>query len=80
MENKGEACDLYMSIDGGESWQSQLYSFIYNLLASSKSTYYLYQQLACTCCKYNANPKISIHKQQRLSPTKVHFFLIKNAG
>lgn len=24
VENKGEACDLYMSIDGGESWQSQL--------------------------------------------------------
>lgn len=24
VENKGETCDLYMSIDGGESWQSQL--------------------------------------------------------
>ena len=24
VENRGEACDLYMSIDGGESWQSQL--------------------------------------------------------
>lgn len=47
-------------------------------LPSSKSTLSQYEQLAYTCCNYIANPKISIHKQHKLSLAKVHFFPISN--
>ena len=39
----------------------------------SKSIHYIYQRLAWTCCKYHANPKISIHKQPQLYVAKVRF-------
>ena len=54
--------------------------FIYYLvnyyLTSSKSTASLYEQLARTCCKYSANPKISIHKQPQLFTAKIQIYLI----
>ena len=54
------------------------YLFPYrNHLTPSKSTRYIYQRLAYTCCKYNANPKISIHKQPQLLTAKVRIYLIK---
>ena len=45
---------------------------------SSKSIHYIYQRLAWTCCKYHANPKISIHKQPQLCVAKVQFFAENN--
>ena len=45
---------------------------------SSKSIHYIYQRLAWTCCKYHANPKISIHKQPQLYVAKVRFFAENN--
>lgn len=50
------------------------YLFTYrNYFTSSKSIHYISQQLARTCCKYSANPKISIHKQPQLFTAKVRF-------
>lgn len=46
--------------------------------AKRKSSRYIYQRLAYTCCKYNANLKISIHKQHTLLFTKVRFLSINN--
>ena len=55
------------------------YLFTYrNYFTSSKSIHYISQQLAQTCCKYHANPKISIHKQLQLFTAKVRFFAEKN--
>ena len=55
------------------------YLFTYrNYFTSSKSTASLYEQLARTCCKYSANPKISIHKQPQLFTAKVRFFTENN--
>ena len=53
------------------------YLFTYrNHLTSSKSTASLYEQLARTCCKYSANPKISIYKQPQLFTAKIQIYLI----
>ena len=53
-----------------------LLSFIAVYLTSSKSTASLYEQLARTCCKYSANPKISIYKQPQLFTAKIQIYLI----
>ena len=45
--------------------------FLQAYFTSSNTRHYLCQQLACTCCKYPANPKISIHKQPQLYAAKV---------
>lgn len=45
-------------------------------LPYSKSTASLYEQLARTCCKYSANPKISIYKQPQLFTAKIQIYLI----
>ncbi len=52
--------------------------FYYFILyfTSSKSTASLYEQLARTCCKYSANPKISIYKQPQLFTAKIQIYLI----
>ena len=55
------------------------YLFTYrNYFTSSKSICYIYQRLAWTCCKYHANPKISIDKQPQLYVAKVRFFAENN--
>ena len=65
-----QSCTLLLAI---------LYVFTYrNHLTSSKSIRYIYQRLAWTCCKYHANPKISIHKQPQLHVAKVRFFAENN--
>lgn len=53
------------------------YLFTYrNYFTSSESTASLYEQLARTCCKYSANPKISIHEQPQLFTAKIQIYLI----
>ena len=52
------------------------YYLVNYYLTSSKSTASLYEQLARTCCKYSANPKISIHKQPQLFTAKIQIYLI----
>lgn len=48
----------------------------YSLFYFLKSTASLYEQLARTCCKYSANPKISIYKQPQLFTAKIQIYLI----
>ena len=52
----------------------QLSLFTDAYFTSSNTRHYLCQRLACTCCKYPANPKRSIHKQPQLYAAKVRFF------
>ena len=46
-----------------------------NILTPQKSTASLYERLAWTCCKYSANPKISIHKQPQFCFAKIQNFI-----
>ena len=69
---------LVISMEKKNETKDEKKKYLRREFSSSKSTLSQYEQLAYTCCNYIANPKISIHKQHKLSLAKVHFFPISN--